>query len=180
MSEFVLSQNTLDISLIRAIEDDADDDNENLKEVLTRRDIDVNALGKNTWNNMPTTAIIMATNTKNYDKVKLLLETGRVRNINMADGMGRSPLYIASNNGYYEIAKILLEHGADARLPPMKYPDWSGLQSKTPLDVAKNKKMRELLKKSTESSVKLRKTTGSGVKLRKSRKIKSRKNNSKK
>ena len=177
MSEFVLSQKTLDTSLIRAIEDE---DNEYLKEVLTRRDVDVNALGKNTWNNMPTTAIIMATNTKNYDKVRLLLETGRVRNINEADGMGRSPLYVASANGNYDIAKILLEHGADARLPPMKYPDWSGLQSKTPLDVAKDNKMRKLLKNSTESSVKLRKTTGSGVKLRKSRKIKSRKNNSNK
>jgi ankyrin repeat protein len=177
MSEFVLRNNTMDISLIRAIEDE---DNEYLKEVLTRRDIDVNALGKNTWNNMPTTAIIMATNTKNYDKVKLLLETGQVRNINESDGMGRSPLYIASKNGNYEIAKILLEHGADASLPPMKYPDWSGLQSKTPLDVAKNNKMRELLKKSAEPSVKLIKATGSGVKLRKSRKIKSRKNNSNK
>ena len=76
MSEFVLSQKTLDISLIRAIEDDDDDDNENLKEVLTRRDIDVNALGKNTWNNMPTTAIIMATNTKNYDKVTIFFNFG--------------------------------------------------------------------------------------------------------
>jgi ankyrin repeat protein len=180
MSEFVLRNKTLDISLIRAIEDDDDEDNEYLKEVLTRRDIDVNALGKNTWNNMPTTAIIMATNTKNHDKVRLLLETGRVRNINEADGMGRSPLFVASENGNYEIAKILLEHGADATLPPKKYPDWSGIQSKTPLDVAKNNKMRELLKKSSGSGVKLRKSTGSGVKIRKSRKIKSRKNNSKK
>lgn len=180
MSEFVSRNNTLDINLIHAIEDDDDEDNENLKEVLTRRDVDVNALGKNTWNNMPTTAIIMATNTKNYDKVRLLLETGRVRNINEADGMGRSPLYVASANGNHEIAKILLEYGADAMLPPIKYPDWSGLQSKTPLDVAKNNKMRELLKKSTESSVKYRKSTGSGVKLRKSRKNKSRKHNSNK
>lgn len=177
MSEFVLRNNTMNINLIRAIENDDDENNEILKEVLTRRDIDDNALGKNTWNTMPTTAIIMATNTKNYDKVRLLLETGRVRNINDADGMGRSPLYIASENGNYEIAKILLEHGADASLPPMKYPDWSGLQSKTPLDVAKNNKIRELLKKSTESIVKIKKSTGSGVKLKKSRKRKSRKNN---
>ncbi len=177
MSEFVLRNNTMDINLIRAIEDNDDENNENLKEVLTRRDIDVNSWGKNTWNNVPTTAIIMATNTNNYDKVKLLLETGRVRNINESDGMGRSSLYIASKNGNYEIAKILLEHGADASLPPIKYPDWSGLQSKTPLDVAKNNKIRELLKKSTESIVKIKKSTGSGVKLKKSRKRKSRKNN---
>jgi ABC-type polysaccharide/polyol phosphate transport system ATPase subunit len=61
MSEFLLRTNTLNISLIRAIEDEDDDDNEYLIEVLARKDVDVNALGANTWNTMPTTAIIMAT-----------------------------------------------------------------------------------------------------------------------
>ena len=103
-------------------------------------------LWEKTWANLPTTAIIMATNTENYNKVKLLLETGRVRNINQADGFGRSPLFVASENGCYEIAKILLEYGADPKLPPKKYSDGYGA---TPLDVAKNHKMRELLRSSS-------------------------------
>jgi ankyrin repeat protein len=148
MSAFLLRPYTLDKNLINAIEDDDDKDDEYLKEVLASG-VDLNALGANNWNTMPTTAIIMATNTRNYNKVRLLLETGRVRNINQADGFGRSPLFIASANGYYEIAKILLEYGADPKLPPIKYLDGYGVKSKTPLDVAKNDKMRELLKNSS-------------------------------
>ena len=145
MSAFLLRPYTLNISLIHAIEDDDDKDDEYLKEVLASG-VDLNALGKNTWANMPTTAIIMATNTENANKVRLLLETGRVKNINQADGFGRSPLFVASENGCYEIAKILLEYGADPKLPPKKYSDGYGA---TPLDVAKNDKMRELLRSSS-------------------------------
>lgn len=175
MSEFLLRTNTLNISLIRAIEDEDDKDNEYLIEVLARKDVDVNALGANTWNTMLTTAIIMATNTDNVDKVRLLLETGRVTNINKADGFGRSPIFVASENGNYEIAKLLLENGADPNLPPKKYPEWSGLQSKTPLDVANTDKMRELLRNSTGLGLKIKKPA---IK-RKSRKTNTRKKNSK-
>ena len=175
MSAFVLRPYTLDKNLINAIEDDDDKDDEYLKEVL-ERPLNLNALGANTWNTMPTTAIIMATNTENYNKVKLLLETGRVKNINQADGFGRSPLFVASENGCYEIAKILLEYGADPKLPPKKYSD--GVESKTPLDVAKNDKMRELLRNSSGLGLKkikkLRKTN-----KRKLRKTNKRKKNSK-
>jgi len=122
MSEFLLRPNTLNISLIRAIEDDDDKDNKYLIKVLARKDVDVNALGANTWNTLLTTAIIMATNTNNVDKVRLLLETGRVTNINKTDGFGRSPIYVASENGNYEIVKLLLENGADPKLLPKKYP----------------------------------------------------------
>ena len=100
MSEFLLRPYTLNKNLIQAIEDNDDNDDEYLKEML-ERPLNLNALGANTWNTMPTTAIIMATNTRNYNKVKLLLETGRVRNINQADGFGRSPLFVASENGNY-------------------------------------------------------------------------------
>jgi ankyrin repeat protein len=166
MSAFVLRPYTLNISLIRAIEDDDDKDDEYLKEVLASG-VDLNALGKNTWANMPTTAIIMATNTENTNKVRLLLETGRVKNINQADGFGRSPLFVASANGYYEIAKILLEYGADPKLPPKKYSDGYGV---TPLDVAKTDKMRELLRSSSGLGLK---------KIKKLRKTNKRKKNSK-
>jgi ankyrin repeat protein len=166
MSAFVLRPYTLNISLIRAIEDDDDKDDEYLKEVLASG-VDLNALGKNTWANMPTTAIIMATNTENTNKVRLLLETGRVKNINQADGFGRSPLFVASANGYYEIAKILLEYGADPKLPPKKYSDGYGI---TPLDVAKTDKMRELLRSSSGLGLK---------KIKKLRKTNKRKKNSK-
>ena len=124
-------------------------------------------LWEKTWANLPTTAIIMATNTRNYNKVKLLLETGRVKNINQADGFGRSPLFVASENGNYEIAKILLEYGADPKLPPMKYSDGYGV---TPLDVAKNDKMRELLRSSSGLGLK---------KIKKLKKTNKRKKNSK-
>lgn len=168
MSAFLLRPYTLDKNLINAIEDDDDKDDEYLKEVL-ERPLNLNALGANTWNTMPTTAIIMATNTENYNKVKLLLETGRVRNINQADGFGRSPLFVASENGCYEIAKILLEYGADPKLPPKKYSD--GVESKTPLDVAKNHEMRELLRSSS----------GLGLnKIKKPRKTNKRKTNKRK
>jgi len=166
MSAFVLRPYTLNISLIRAIEDDDDKDDEYLKEVLASG-VDLNALGKNTWANMPTTAIIMATNTENTNKVRLLLETGRVKNINQADGFGRSPLFVASENGNYEIAKILLEYGADPKLPPKKYSDGYGV---TPLDVAKTDKMRELLRSSSGLGLK---------KIKKLRKTNKRKKNSK-
>ena len=46
MSAFVLRPYTLNISLIRAIEDDDDKDDEYLKEVL-KSGVDLNALGKN-------------------------------------------------------------------------------------------------------------------------------------
>lgn len=173
MSEFLLRPYTLNISLIQAIEDDDDKDDEYLKEVL-ERPLNLNALGANTWNTMPTTAIIMATNTDNANKVRLLLETGRVRNINQADGFGRSPLFVASENGNYEIAKILLEYGADPNLPPKKYLDGYGVESKTPLDVAKTDKMRELLRSSSGLGLKNIK------KLRKTNKRKLRKTNKKK
>jgi ankyrin repeat protein len=167
MSEFLLRPYTLNISLIQAIEDDDDKDDEYLKEVLARP-LNLNALGANTWNTMPTTAIIMATNTNNANKVRLLLETGRVKNINQADGFGRSPLFVASANGYYEIAKILLEYGADPKLPPKKYSDGYGV---TPLDVAKTDEMRELLRSSSGLGLKKIK------KLRKTNKRKLRKTN---
>ena len=167
MSEFLLRPYTLNKNLIQAIEDVDDKDDEYLKEVL-ERPLNLNALGANTWNTMPTTAIIMATNTENANKVRLLLETGRVRNINQADGFGRSPLFVASENGCYEIAKILLEYGADPKLPPKKYSD--GVESKTPLDVAKNDKMRELLRNSSGLGLK---------KIKKLRKTNKRKKNSK-
>ena len=131
--------------------------------------VDLNALGKNTWNTMPTTAIIMATNTENANKVRLLLETGRVKNINQADGFGRSPLFVASENGCYEIAKILLEYGADPKLPPKKYSDGYGV---TPLDVAKNDKMRELLRNSSGLGLKKIKKLRKTIKRKKSSKQK--------
>ena len=137
--------------------------------------VDLNALGKNTWANMPTTAIIMATNTENANKVRLLLETGRVKNINQADGFGRSPLFVASENGCYEIAKILLEYGADPKLPPKKYSDGYGA---TPLDVAKNHKMRELLRSSSGLGLKKIKKPRKTIK-KKLRKTNKRKKNSK-
>jgi len=46
MSEFLLRPYTLNISLIQAIEDDDDKDDEYLKEVL-KSGVDLNALGKN-------------------------------------------------------------------------------------------------------------------------------------
>jgi ankyrin repeat protein len=174
MSAFLLRPYTLDKNLINAIEDDDDKDDEYLKEVL-ERPLNLNALGANTWNTMPTTAIIMATNTENYNKVKLLLETGRVRNINQADGFGRSPLFVASENGCYEIAKILLEYGADPKLPPKKYSDGYGA---TPLDVAKNHKMRELLRSSSGLGLKKIKKPRKTIK-KKLRKTNKRKKNSK-
>ena len=118
---------------------------------------------------MPTTAIIMATNTENANKVRLLLETGRVKNINQADGFGRSPLFVASENGCYEIAKILLEYGADPKLPPKKYSDGYGV---TPLDVAKNDKMRELLRNSSGLGLKKIKKLRKTIKRKKSSKQK--------
>ena len=168
MSGFVLRPYTLDKNLINAIEDDDDKDDEYLKEVLASG-IDLNALGKNTWANMPTTAIIMATNTENANKVRLLLETGRVKNINQADGFGRSPLFVASENGNYEIAKILIEYGADPKLPPKKYSDGYGV---TPLDVAKNEKMRELLRNSSGLGLKKIKKLRKTIKRKKSSKRK--------
>jgi len=156
MSAFVLNPYKLNQNLINAIEDDDDKGDTYLKEVLDKKPpLDLNALGTNSWNTMPTTAIIMATNTGNVNKVRLLLETGRVKNINTADGFGRSPILVASNNEYYQIAKILLNYGAD---PTTRY----GVMSKTPLDVAKTDKMRELLRKSSGLGLKkikkLRKT----------------------
>ena len=174
MSAFLLRPYTLDKNLINAIEDDDDKDDEYLKEVL-ERPLNLNALGANTWANMPTTAIIMATNTENANKVRLLLETGRVKNINQADGFGRSPLFVASENGNYEIAKKLLEYGADPKLPPKKYSDGYGV---TPLDVAKTDEMRELLRSSSGLGLKKIKKPRKTIK-KKLRKTNKRKKNSK-
>ena len=162
MSAFVLNPYILNQNLINAIEDDDDKEDAYLKEVLETPHLDLNALGQNTWSTLPTTAIIMATNTGNFNKVKLLLETGRVKNINTADGFGRSPIFVASANEYYEIAEILLKYGADPKLPGY------GVMSKTPLDVAKTDRMRELLRK-----------TGGLKKIKKLRKTNKRKKNSK-
>lgn len=166
MSTFVLRPYTLDKNLINAIENDDDKDDEYLKKVLASG-VDLNVLGANNWNTMPTTAIIMATNTNNANKVRLLLETGQVKNINQADGFGRSPLFVASANGYYEIAKILLGYGAD---PKKKYSN--GVESKTPLNVANTDEMRELLRNSSGLGLKKIKKPRKTIKRKKSSKRK--------
>jgi len=127
----------MDENLINAIQDEDDDGDKFLKAVLDSG-VDVNALGKNSWDSESTTAINMAINTGNINKVRLILETGRVNNINLADGYGRTPLFLAARGSNSEIVQLLLLHGADVHVKPFS-------QTPTPLDVAATDEIRELL-----------------------------------
>ncbi|KAG2382228.1 hypothetical protein C9374_005430 [Naegleria lovaniensis] len=57
------------------------------------------------------TPLILATNSKQYEVMKLLIEKGS--NINHMDENGMSALHVAASNGDILAVKILLEKGAD-------------------------------------------------------------------
>ncbi|KAF0981151.1 hypothetical protein FDP41_012939 [Naegleria fowleri] len=57
------------------------------------------------------TPLILATNSKQYDVMKLLIDKGS--NINHMDENGMSALHVAASNGDILAVKILLEKGAD-------------------------------------------------------------------
>lgn len=48
----------------------------------------------------------------NLDKVRALLLSGKI-DLEQGDENGLSPLLMAAYKGHYEIAKLLIEHGAD-------------------------------------------------------------------
>lgn len=57
------------------------------------------------------TALTIACDKGHSEIVKLLVEKGA--DVNIADGRGRSPLVLALDHFYYELASYLLDHGAD-------------------------------------------------------------------
>lgn len=61
------------------------------------------------------TALIYAARSNDLDSVKTLLAAGA--DVNQQSGYGWSPLLVATQNRYYQLAAYLLEQGADPNLP---------------------------------------------------------------
>ncbi|CAG9325167.1 unnamed protein product [Blepharisma stoltei] len=68
--------------------------------------------------------------------VNLLLQNDADPN-SLTTQLGQSPLHIAASNGHLEIIKLLLSHGAD--------PDIKDKQGDSALNLAKNKKIKQIL-----------------------------------
>ena len=83
------------------------------------------------------TPLIAATKTGDAAMVALLLDAGADVNANDEARAGDTALRVAAERGDYEIAKILMDHGADPTIP-----GWMNL---TPLDKARERiRMPEL------------------------------------
>ena len=70
-------------------------------------------------------ALHAATYTNRGDVVRLLIQKGA--NVKATDDAGWTPLHLAASNGYVEIARLLLEAGADPnmRLADVPERDWA-------------------------------------------------------
>ncbi|XP_038052477.1 oxysterol-binding protein-related protein 1-like [Patiria miniata] len=71
------------------------------------------------------------------DHVQTLLFGPRPPNINCADVTGNTPLHCASYRDQHEVVMLLLQHGANPRLPNKK--------GHTPIDLAQSQHMKQLL-----------------------------------
>jgi ankyrin repeat protein len=106
-------------------------------ELLVGAGADVNAR-----NLRRTTPLIEAVQGRNTEAIRVLLLTGRA-NLNLTDLRGDAALHIALNNREEAIARILLEHGADAkvagryRMTPLHWAAELGLVELIPALVAK-------------------------------------------
>lgn len=70
-------------------------------------------------------------------ELKKLIDSTHPPNINCRDMLGNTPLHCAAYRGHKVIAVTLLQHGADTTI--------KNSNGKTPLDLATNKKMKQLL-----------------------------------
>jgi ankyrin repeat protein len=74
--------------------------------------------------------------------VALLLDHGA--DVNRRLRSGRQPLDWAVRNGYVELARVLLERGAEAEIYKWHYPVWRWKQLRSPLSLAAEKDMLEM------------------------------------
>jgi len=84
------------------------------------------------------TALMIATNTNDAKAVANLLKLNA--NPNIADGRGVTPLMSAAYNGYVEIARVLLAHGADLNAK------WKGNNAEAFATSGGHKELAELLR----------------------------------
>ncbi len=80
-------------------------------------------------NSEPNPELIVAAHSRNYQKIKLLLQSGV--DVNVRDRDGWTALANAAARGHAEMVRVLLENGADASLV-MEKDGWSG----TALEIA--------------------------------------------
>lgn len=81
------------------------------------------------------------------DKImKYILENYKV-DVNAVDTIGYTPLHISASLNSVECVRLLLEYGADTEIQTFE-------ERKTPLDLTKNKNIREMLSNTSSFSVK--------------------------
>ncbi|MFC7288080.1 ankyrin repeat domain-containing protein [Herminiimonas glaciei] len=81
-----------------------------VRELVTRTDINVNHTNFVGWTPLLEAIVLNDGGAKQQEIVKLLLDHGA--NPNMTDMWGKTPLFLAQEKGYAEIAKLLIAAGA--------------------------------------------------------------------
>ncbi len=114
--------------------------------LLLSKKADVNALSKGLVSFRPLHGTAYA---GHYRASRLLLLKGA--SIDGLDGYGRTPLHGVVFNGNMKIAKLLIKTGADINAQ-VTLGEWKG---KTPLDLAKSKEMKKLIRMAGGKSGKL-------------------------
>ncbi|MFA4137587.1 MULTISPECIES: ankyrin repeat domain-containing protein [unclassified Brevibacillus] len=80
------------------------------KELLTRRDVDVNHVNNPGWTAMMEAIVLNDGGKNQQEMVQLLIDHGA--DVNIPDSEGKTPLYRAKERGYHEIVQILQKTGA--------------------------------------------------------------------
>lgn len=87
------------------------------------------------------TALIRATSHSRESTVKLLLSKGA--KVDAVNNVGNTALHVAAYQGFFELAKIIIEHKPELTGRLLQKPNFANM---TPIDYARKKNMIELLK----------------------------------
>jgi hypothetical protein len=109
----------------------ADEGNLKIVEILIKMNVEVNCKTMN-----KKTPLHMAAEKGYFDISRILIENGAI--ISTLDDEKNNPIHISSLKGHYELLKYFLEKFPQA--------DSKNIYGKTPLDLSKNEKIKELLK----------------------------------
>ena len=101
------SQNFYNKKLMKAIQNN---DTYKVSSILEKQKVNINYISK-LYDYEARTPLTLASQKRNYEIVKLLVDKGA--GVNIRDGANHTALIEASKRGYFEIVKYLVENGAD-------------------------------------------------------------------